>query len=82
MKKNRRSETRRGIILGIEDMIDIHVAIEHYLWKERMLTIEYMQNGFRNLAMSRYKKWKELKNILHSIYHAEGNYVGKWRRIH
>lgn len=80
-KKNRR-EDRRGVILDIENLIDIHVAIEHSLWTERMLAIEYMQKGFRNIAMSHYKRWKELKNILHSIYHAEGNYVGKWRRIH
>lgn len=79
--KNNRREDRRGVILDIENLIDIHVAIEHSLWKERMLTIEYMQNGFRNLAMSHYKKWKELKNILCSIRHAEGHSIGKWRRV-
>ena len=80
MKKNRR-EDRRGVILDIENLIDIQFAIEYSLWKEKMYAIEYMRNGFRYSAIRHYKRWKELKNILHSIYHAERNYVGKWRRV-
>lgn len=82
MKKNRRSETRYGAPLGIEDMIDIEIAIEYLICEERSYAIEYMRRGFRYVAMSHYKKWKEFKNIFRSIIHARRSFYGKWRRIH
>lgn len=81
MKKNRR-ESRRGVILDLENIIDIEIAIEHSLTAERMYAIEYMRRDLRYVALNHYKKWKELKNTLRSIIHARRSSHGKWHRIH
>ena len=80
MKKKRRINKGRGVLIRFEDTVDIANAILWASFAIRRCAIEYARSGFPCLAMDRYKQWKKL-NEAYGIVGEASCTLGSWRRV-
>lgn len=81
MKKNRRERKMMGVLISLEDCIDVQIALSNSALAEKRLSIEYMKKGYPHIAMLHYQKYKEVGRAYCSVNYAFCHSFSKWRRV-
>lgn len=81
MKKKRRVNKRSGVLISLEDVLDVLSAIRHSMWTEEHTAIEYMRKGIPFLGMRHYKQLKELNEMYRKVEDVSRCTYDSWRRV-
>lgn len=77
--KKRRVNKRNGVLISLEDVLDVLIAIRHSMWTEEHASIEYMRKGMPFLGMRHYKQLKKLNEAYRTVEDASRDTFGSWR---
>lgn len=80
-KKNRSERKRIGVLVSLEDCIDVQIVLSNSALTEKRLAIEYMRKGYPPIAMLHYQKSKDIGKAYRSINYAFCHSFSKWRRV-